>query len=69
MHTGFWWGSLRERDYLVDPDVNERIIFGWIFRKWDGVRDWIDLTQDRNRETCKRYNETFGSIKCGEFLD
>jgi hypothetical protein len=69
VHTGFWWNILRKRDYLVDPDVNERIIFRWIFRKWDGVRDWVDLTQDTNRETCKRYNEPFGSIKCGEFLD
>ena len=49
MHTGFWWGNLRERVYLVEPDVNERIIFGWIFRKWDGGMDWIDLTQDRDR--------------------
>jgi len=21
-----WWGNLRERDYLEDPDVDERII-------------------------------------------
>ena len=35
VHTGFWWGNLREIDYLVDPDVVERIIFRWLFRKWD----------------------------------
>jgi len=48
VHTGFWWGNLRKRDYLVDPDVNERIIIRWIFRKWDGGMDWIDVTQDRD---------------------
>jgi hypothetical protein len=32
--TGFWWGSLREGDHLVDPDVDRRIILRWIFRKW-----------------------------------
>jgi len=30
--TGFWWGNLRERDHLGDPDVDGRIILRWIFR-------------------------------------
>jgi hypothetical protein len=25
LHTGFWWGSLREGDYLENPVVDERI--------------------------------------------
>jgi hypothetical protein len=25
LHTGFWWGSLREEDHLEDLVVNERI--------------------------------------------
>jgi hypothetical protein len=26
VHTGFWWGDLREGDHLGDPGVVERII-------------------------------------------
>ena len=35
MYAGFWWGNLRERDHLEDPDVDGSIIFIWIFGKWD----------------------------------
>jgi len=34
---------------LQDPGVGGRIILRWIFRKWDGGMDWIDLDQDRDR--------------------
>jgi hypothetical protein len=44
MHTGFWWGNLRERDHLKDPGMDGRMILKWIFEKWDGGgMDWIDL--------------------------
>jgi hypothetical protein len=31
------WGSLRERGHWGDPDIDERIILRWIFRKLEGV--------------------------------
>jgi hypothetical protein len=46
VHTGFWWGDLREGDHLGDPDVDGRIILKLIFKKWDGSMDWIELAQD-----------------------
>ena len=30
-----WWENRRVRDHLEEPGVDERIIFKWIFRKWD----------------------------------
>jgi len=35
--TGFWWGNLRERDHLGEPELDDKIILRWIFRKWDLV--------------------------------
>jgi hypothetical protein len=36
----FWWGNLREREHLRDPEIDGRIILRWVFRKWDvGVLD------------------------------
>jgi hypothetical protein len=48
--TEYWWGSLRERDYWGDLDVDGRIILRGIFRKWDGdCGDWMERVQDRDR--------------------
>jgi hypothetical protein len=35
--TGFWLGSLRERDQWGDPDVDGRIILRGNFGKREGV--------------------------------
>jgi hypothetical protein len=40
MYTSVWWGNLREREHLGEPGVDGKIIFRWIFRKWD-VGVWI----------------------------
>jgi len=29
--------NLKERDHRGNPDVDEKIILRWIFRKWEGV--------------------------------
>ena len=48
VHKGFWCGNVRERDHLEDPGVDGKIILKFIFRKWDGSKDWNDLVQDRD---------------------
>jgi hypothetical protein len=34
---------------LEDPGVKGRIILKWIFNKWDGGMNSIDMTQDMDR--------------------
>ena len=49
MHTGFLWGDLRKGGHLEDPEIDGRFVLKYIFKKWDGDIDWIDLAQDRDR--------------------
>jgi hypothetical protein len=34
---------------LEDPGIDGRIILKWIFSKWVGDMDWINLAQYRDR--------------------
>jgi hypothetical protein len=47
VHTGFWWGDLREGDHLGDPGIDWRIILKWTFNMWDGgawtVLSWLRI--------------------------
>jgi len=49
VHTGFSWGNPRERDHVEDPGVYRRIMLRWIFKKYNGVMDWIVLAENRDR--------------------
>jgi hypothetical protein len=71
VHTGFWWGNLRERDHLENLGIVGMIMLKWIFKKWDGGMDWIDLAQNSDRwQTLVNAVMNFsGSIKWGKFLD
>jgi hypothetical protein len=42
VYTGFWWGSLWERDHLEDQSVDGRVIIRLIFREWV-VGAWTEL--------------------------
>ena len=59
---------------MVDPGVDGRIILRWIFRKWDGSTDRIDLAENRDRWLALVYalmnlNEPSSSIIYGKFFD
>ena len=49
MHTGFSWVNLRETEHVEDQRINDTTILSWIFSKWDGGMNCIDLAQNRGR--------------------
>jgi len=71
VRIGFWWGNLRNRVHLNDPDLDGRIILRWIFRKWNAGNglNWSASGQRKVVGCCKCGNEPAGSVKCGEFPD
>ena len=47
---GVWLGgALSGREYLKDPGLDVKILLHWVFRKWSGGVDCIDLAQERLR--------------------
>jgi hypothetical protein len=52
---------------LKHPGVDERLILKWVFKKWDGGVEWIDLAQnrDRRRVFVNTVMKLRGCIKCG----
>jgi hypothetical protein len=56
---------------LEDPDIDGRVIFKWIFRKWD-VGHGLDQAGSGWGQVagrCECGSEVSGSIQCREFLD
>jgi hypothetical protein len=49
VHTCFKWGNLTESDHLEYVTSYWKIILKWIFKKWNGGMEWIDLAQERDR--------------------
>jgi len=49
VRAGILWENLRDRDYLEDIGKHGRVMLKWILKKWGGVKDWIDMAQDRDR--------------------
>ena len=71
MHTGLWWGYLREEDHLEDPGIDGRNIKmdiqEWDERIWNELI-WLKAGAGGGRGSCKCCNELSGSIKCSNFF-
>jgi hypothetical protein len=48
VHSGFWWGNLKERDHFEEAGVDGVIILNGISGDGMGGVDWIDLADNRN---------------------
>jgi hypothetical protein len=44
---GFWWGDLKEINYLEDPAVDGRTTSKRIFKKWDEIAWTTFVAQDK----------------------
>ena len=40
---GFRGGDSRERNHLVEPGVDGKVILRWIFMKWDVLLIWLRI--------------------------
>jgi hypothetical protein len=48
VHTGIWWGDVRERECLGDLGVDGRLL-KWTLGTGFGGMDWINLAEGRDR--------------------
>jgi hypothetical protein len=48
MHTGVWWGDLRDSNEVQDLGVDGRKL-KWIAKNWDGEAWLIGLAPDSDR--------------------
>ena len=64
LHTGFWWGRLRERGHFEKLGVDGKIILKWIFKKWDGAWTECKSEQEQVAGCSECSNEPPGSIEC-----
>ena len=64
-------GRCDRNNHLEEIGVDERVILRWIFRKWDGGTDWIELAQNRDRWLALVIAVMNLRVpqKCGDFLD
>ena len=70
VHTGFWWGDLREGGNLHCLGLDWKILLKCIFKKCDGnIWPGSSSRQGEVAGTCECGNEPLSSIKCGGFLD
>ena len=49
MYTGVCWGKHKGRNHSKDLSLDGMVILKLNLIKWDGVMDWTDLAQDRDR--------------------
>jgi hypothetical protein len=50
VHTGIWWGDVKESGHFENLGLDGRIILKRVFKKWDGGRmEWIYLAQNTDR--------------------
>ena len=58
-------GNRGEKDHLVDKAVDGKIILKWMFKAYDmGGVDWIDLTQDRDKHSCRWEDNIKMDVQC-----
>jgi len=64
-----WWGNIREREHLVDLDVDGKIIVTWILKMCDGTGPgliWLRTGQVPG--SFEHGHKISGFVKSGNFL-